>query len=360
MFDYLKQAMSLMPDKNWNSESKSWCLYFPKKDEAAKALMQMLDLKPSKALSGTSNFYVVPVEDPSPQGFFSVDSFASMATRETEEKDDSGKVRSALEASEFSTQLKRVKIDLAEKKIVMLGTNQLRSHVRQQYGGPDDQQYEPGGNALKFYSEARCRTYSRSGGAGKPFGPWFEQDKASSKFGIEKSVESNGTDRYAYKEVKNTKNKFGKPGLKAMIRVWVSDAKGNPRGVDPVFDLYNYLRSTNQIVFQKTKGEGGKGLKFNLLPSIGAARADLLNSLKPFDFLALKMLVLGEYTNDVELYKRGAAKMGLSKKVSLRESLFKQIRTDESVYSTIKAENLIKDEEYEDDDAGPDYESEEL
>lgn len=353
MFDYLKQAMSLMPNKNWSTQANSWAYYFPKRDDHFKRLMDVMGVKASRALS-TGPFYVCPTENSGPEGLFCVDSFASLLTREEEEKDESGKTRSAMEASEFSKQLKRVKVDLADKKIIMLGTNQLRSHVRAVYGSPDDQEYESGGNALRFYSEARCRAYSRSSSAIGKFGP-FTWDKDNSKFGIEDSVEfPGGTDRYAIKEFKNTKNKFGKPGLKIYQRVWVSDARGNPRGIDPAFDVYMHLLNTRQI-----KKEGSKGFRFRLHPSVGKRRAELLNSLAPIKFHQLKALVVAEYTDNELLLRRALKAMGLTVKVGLRTALFAQLKAgDDELYSNIKEANLTESNEMEDsdDDAGVDYE----
>ena len=349
MFDYLKQTLSLMPDKNWSSEINSWAYYFPKRNDQAKKLMQIMQVKVDKTLSAPGNFYICPTDYDGPEGFFGVDSFAALLTREEEEKDESGTTRSAMEASEFSKQLKRVKVDLAEKKVIMLGTNQLRSHVRKVYGSPDDQEYESGGNALKFYSEARTRNYSRSPSAASKFGP-FAYDKESAKFGIEDSVEFDGTDRYAYKEVKNTKNKFGKPGLKSLIRIWVSDAKGNPRGIDPVFDAWMHLRNTGQL---KT----GSSYSFKIKDGVGKKRASLINSAKPFKFPTFKKLVIAEYTNNNRLLNEALKELGLARSIDLRASLFRQmVNKEEDVYSNIRDSAKTENEEMEDGVVEEDYE----
>lgn len=349
-FDYLKRTLGLMPDKLWCSPAKSWAYYFPKRDDKAKALMQAMQLKPDQTLSAGSPFFVCLTDNDGPEGFFALDSFAAMLTRGEEEKEDSDKgKRSAMEASAFSEHLKRIKVDLFEKKIIMLGTNQLRSHVRQIYGGPDDQQYENGGNAIKFYSDGRARTYSRASSAAAKHGP-FTYDKENSKFLIEESVEYKGTDRYAVKEIKNTKNKFGKPGLKSLIRVWVSDAKGKPRGVDPVFDVWMHLRNTRQIV------KAGNAVKFDLKNGVGKKRAALLNSAKPFKFTTLKKLVIGEYIGDRKLIDEALKELGITIKPDLRNALFKQmVNFEEEVYSNIRDSSKTESDEMEDEEV-EDYE----
>jgi len=344
MFDYLKKALKMMPDKNWVSDANSWCYFFPKRDEYFKKLMEVMEMKPSKALSGGAH-YVVPTENSKPEGLFSVDSFASLLTREEEDKEDTGTTRSAMEAAAFAKHLKRVKVDSLEKKIVILGTNHLGSHVRTQYGGPDEQQYEKMGNSLKYFSDQRARAYNRASSSASKYGK-FDYDKDNSKFGIEKSVEGSGSDRYAYKEIKNVKNKFGNPGLKAPFRVWVSDHSGKPRGIDPVFDVYMFLKITGQLGTTKS-GKKGKNLVFKLKPSFGKKRAEALNASEPFSFLTLKTLVIGEYTNDNSLIRKAVSELGISIKPKLRETLFAQLKNDDLLYSSSKE---VKEEDDEDVD----------
>jgi len=352
MFDYLKRTLSQMPDKNWVSQIESWAYFFPKRDDVAKRLMQALDVKADKTLSAGGDFYVCPTDYGGPEGLFAVDSFASLLTKAEEQKEDSDKgKRSALEASAFSEHLKRVKVDLFDKKIIMYGTNQLGSHVRAVYGSPEDQLYEKGGNALKFYSDERSRTFSRSPSNGAKWGP-FTWDKDNSKFGIEESVEAKGTDRYAYKEAKNTKNKFGKPGLKAPYRVWVSDAHGNPRGIDPVFDVWVHLRNTGQL------GKDGQStFKFRLKPGVGKKRAAKLNALKGFKFPVFKKLIIAEYTNNERLLREALSELGADFKPGLRIALFAQMKNfEDEVYSNVKDSAKTEADEME-DAPDEDYES---
>jgi hypothetical protein len=351
MFDYLKRTLGQMPDKNWVSQIDSWAYFFPKRDDTAKRLMQAMDVRADKTLSAGGDYYVCPTDYAGPEGLFAVDSFAALLTKAEEQKEDSDKgKRSALEASAFAEHLKRVKVDLFDKKIIMYGTNQLGSHVRAVYGSPEDQLYEKGGNALKFYSDERSRTFSRSPSSGAKWGP-FTYDKDNAKFGIEDSVEAKGTDRYAYKEAKNTKNKFGKPGLKAPYRVWVSDAHGLPRGIDPVFDVWVHLRNTGQL------GKEGQAFKFKLKPGVGAKRAAKLNALKGFKFPAFKKLIIAEYTGNDALLREALSELGADFKPGLRLALFAQMKNfEDEVYSNIKDSAKTEADEME-DDAGDDYES---
>ena len=161
-------------------------------------------------------------------------------------KKSRSKIRAA-EAQAFSNQLKRVSARLSSTGTILLGTNQLRTIPGQNIRGTRN--YEPGGDALKFYSHQRARLTSRVSGFTSGLS---ERDKDGSGFFLEPSVFGAGlTDQYMFKSIKNTKNKPGNPNRQGWIRVWVGDHTGKPRGIDPFYDVYMYLLATKQLKKKK-------------------------------------------------------------------------------------------------------------
>lgn len=331
--DFMVEILNKMPDKVFQPEANQWSYVIPKRDEYFKRMMQAMGLKPNKTLTNEHE-YVCLTENDNPEGLMALDSFAAMLTNDTEEKEQKSN-RRAEEASAFSTHLKRFIGKVTDKQCILLGTNQLRTTPGQTYGDPE---YEPGGGALKFYSSMRDRIRS----AAVPEG--WGRDKENGAQGIEDSVEGSGVDKYMYKAYKNTKNKFGVPGLKATARVWISDRNGKPRGFDPAYDVLQHLLNTKQVIRASGK------LKFNLKPTVGKQLAAMLNDSKPCGFDTLKRLVLAETTERPDLLKKAAKELGINKNPKLREKLFAQMRVDNTLYQvheSLKAKKAKEDEDYE-------------
>jgi hypothetical protein len=154
----------------------------------------------------------------------------------------------ALEARFFSKFVKRVTGHLRKKAVILIGVNQLRDKPMARYG-PD--YTEPGGNALKFFSSAR----NMMRGIVPP--PGWERDSDNQGLCVEESVYGNGYDFYAFKSVKNIKNKHGIPYRKTLTRVWVEDSNGKARGFDPVFDAWTFYSALGLI-------EGSRSKKFKI------------------------------------------------------------------------------------------------
>ncbi len=92
----------------------------------------------------------IPAPDGSIQAIFLVDSYPAMYPQQAEEKDDGDK-SVGLQARMFAEGLKKVKSKLRKKRVVVVGINQLRQKPMVLFGSPE---YEPGGEALKFYCMA--------------------------------------------------------------------------------------------------------------------------------------------------------------------------------------------------------------
>lgn len=332
--DFMVNILDKVPNKVYEPDAKSWAYVIPKRDDYFKRMMQALGLKPDKSLS-TEHAYYCLTDNDRPEGFMALDSFAAMLTNDTEEKQERSN-RRAEEASAFSAHLKRFIGKVTDKQWILNGTNQVRLTPGQTYGDPE---YEPGGGALQFYSSMRSRIRSKAVPTG------YDRSKENGSLGEEKSVEGSGVDKYMYKKIKNTKNKYGVPGLTAEMRVWVSDRNGNPRGFDPAYDVFQHLLNTKQVI------RTSKGLKFKLKDSVGKAAAGMLNEANPVKFDILKQLVLAETTGRTDLLKKAAKALGINKNPKLRERLFNQMQVDSSLYQ-LHADMKEKKE--------TDYEAEEL
>lgn len=327
VIDLIHGVLKMMPDKVWVDDLQSWGYVIPKNNKYFKSMMEARDMKPIKDFS-TDTTFLCQAENSGIEGAFFIDSLAAMVTEEDDDHEQRSKRRAA-EAASFSLNMKRIVSRLSSKGVSLFGVNQLRKIPGQTYGDPN---YEPGGEAIKFYSAQRLRIASRV-----PKDDTQVDREKETGHAIEASVQKKGgKDRYAYKFFKNTKNKITFPGHSGFVRVWISDAFGDVRGIDPFYDVLEYLGKTDQIIkyAREKKANGGGWLyKFNLLPTVGAKRAKLLNSCKPVNYMQLKALILGEVDKDVRLLKvfNNAAKIKEGVKVNLRDSLFNQIRTDPSV-----------------------------
>jgi hypothetical protein len=67
----------------------------------------------------------------------------------------------------------------------------------------------------------------------------------------EPHVSGVGMDRYKYSKCTIVKNKAFPPMRVAELRIWFSEQDGIGRGIDPVHDIFTYLKSTGQIEAKK-------------------------------------------------------------------------------------------------------------
>lgn len=179
----------------------------------------------------------VPARDGFMQAVAIVDSYPAMLPGGLD--DDDRNEAMAEQARMFSTGIRKVKGGMRKKRITVIGVNQLREKPAVMYGPSE---YEPGGQALKFYSDVRIKSTSRSS---PPYGG-FKLDKGIME---EPSVTiKGGKDIYRFVCLKTTKNKLGGiPNREVWARIWVSDGDGVARGFDPVFDTYEYLKQLGLV-----------------------------------------------------------------------------------------------------------------
>lgn len=264
-FDNLKKLQRKLPDKV-KKDGDWWYVFTPTKTN--KHLRDKCDEKQYKK---TGNYWI-PATDGNPQAIIVVDSYPAMLPRNIEKKDEGGDGLAA-QARMFSEQLKRVKGELSSKKIIIIGINQMRKNPMAMYGPTET---EPGGEALKFYSDVRIRMTSRS----SVFGNKGLMEK-------ERSVCGKGRDKYRYVNVKTIKNKLSIPDMETWLRIWVKDSEGKARGFDPVFDTFQFMRETGLLSATATKTR----IKLQLSPVVKDWNDE---KTKQIDWKTFKQLVLGD------------------------------------------------------------------
>lgn len=338
IFDFMHSVLRTLPQKVWIPAEESWAYLFDKRDEQQKKMMEAYGVKPNVKLSRNDKFVCLTEYGGLEAGFY-LDSFAAMVSIGDDDEDKKSK-RRAVEASAFSENLKRISARLSNRGCFIYGINQLRKTPN--IVGRQDPYYEPGGEAIKFFTGQRARFMSVASGYAGNDAAWNKEFNGIA----EKSVIVPGAyDLYDYKSIKNTKNKPGNPNKRTMIRMWKSDHTGNGQGIDPAFDVFNYLLETGQL--QKDR----RNLKFKLRKSIGSKKAELLNSLPAFTEADLKALTLSEVFVTRELTNTALKGMQLSKKVNLRESLFEQVHKDKKILArnTSSKKKDADEEDYEKD-----------
>ena len=326
-----------MPEKTYLPEEKTWAYLVPKASKKHLPLLAALEkqgLKPDKKLSASGKSWVVPTTYSGLEAVIVVDSWASMIPRDLDETEGDLKGGMAANARAFSREIPRFQGKLKGRGVALWSVNQLRQTPGVMYGDP---LRESGGTALQYASSARARMFSRAVPQGT------DRDPDAAGLAIEPSVTGGkkAKDRYAYKQIVNTKNKYGRPLLKASLRIWVSDEDGKPRGFCPVHDTLVYLQSTGQISGPLKK------LQFRFLRSAAIPEAVLALEKRTFTYLELKALILHDYLRKTRPKAAAAAATHLGKfldkgAVPLRASLFKQLASDPAIWSTASAEPEIE------------------
>lgn len=233
-FDFLAQLERRLPDKRLMGGS--WYYIY----DGNKANKAIVGDRYDKTYYQKTGKYRVEAEDGSLQALVVVDSYPAMLP-ERLDVDDPG-AGMAAQARMFSEQLKRVKGKMRGKRIAVIGINQLRDRPGVSFGNPE---YEPGGRALQLFSDVRLKFTSRAV-SGVP------EARGKGQIEEEDSVQYNGVDKYRYIQVRAIKNKLSVPYLECWMRLWITDAKSIAQGFDPVWDTYQYLKETGQLVGKRT------------------------------------------------------------------------------------------------------------
>jgi RecA/RadA recombinase len=283
-FIYSRAMMRACPDKIYRAETDQWYFVFDA-DKDGKALREIYkDVigKHNADLYSLTGRIWCPTDLRGLQGLIICDSFASLITKNIDEKDTGGGM--SADARAFSESLKKVKGIMVDKAFAIIGTNQVREKPGQNFGHGGPSYYEPGGNALKHNADNRIQQFPRS----VPDKLGYKKGVAehgfeTGTFGEEFSFYGDGLDRYKYVILKNTKNKFGTPHLEGWIRFLIRDGDGRSRGICPVMDTKEYLRRTGRIENVRAKGMSG-AFKVNVGPL-----ADEIFDMKRFKGLILAL-----------------------------------------------------------------------
>jgi len=278
-----------LPDKIY-TEGEWWLLFDNTKENISRFKGQG-DTKVGKRYGKIA---IKSLDGGTAQALIIVDSYPALVS-EVDDTDD-GSNAIGTDARGHSKHVPKIKGQLKRKHCTLVGVNQLRDSINLTGSGPKF--YEPGGHALKFYSDARMQQTPRS----VPHG--------SGQLELEDSVLHNGKgeDQYRYICMRPTKNKFGVPHLEGWYRIWQSDPTGKGHGFCPVYDAWQYLKSTGQAT-------GSIGRKIDI--QLGRL------SITGLTWLDFKRLILleGEELKDFCKAK------GLKKNPLIRERCFKQLRS---------------------------------
>jgi RecA/RadA recombinase len=317
-FNWVAAIERAFPDKRFVG-GKWWLIYDDSKENRAKVGQFHV---PEMAKRHGKGLWI-PAPDGNLQGLIIVDAWSAMnpGSNDEDEADNSLGVMARF----FAKHMPRIKARLAPKMIALIGMNHLSDIPMAMYG---PKQREKGGNDLRAKSDARIWNHKRT--SGMPFNPVFDKDEG---FEIEKSVESEGSDRYIYVQSKNIKNKLSQPKRKVWFRVWSEDASGDARGFDPFFDTMCYLSETGQLI-----GNTRKKLKLKL------DGVEVPNEIT--NWFELKSWVLGDKATKIEVCKR----LGVAKPFDLRSFCFKQMASGKGEALYIAHKNgKVKDEESDDE-----------
>ncbi|WAK44557.1 hypothetical protein [Erwinia phage vB_Ea_2910A] len=140
-FDYMSMLRRRLPDKIVEKDGTAYYIFENNKENAKK-----LAGKYDKKWFSRNNQFKVPAPDGHMQAMVIVDSYPAMMPDQVD--DDEGSKAMALQARMFSDGIKRFRGGMRRKMMTIVGVNQLRQKPAVMFGSPE---YEPGGDALKFY-----------------------------------------------------------------------------------------------------------------------------------------------------------------------------------------------------------------
>jgi RecA/RadA recombinase len=183
-------------------------------------------------------------EDGPVQVAFFVDSLPTVLPRQ--QADDPETNANAMRARLYSNELPLVKQIVSAKRCLWLDTNIIKTNPRQQFGNPE---YEMCGEAVRHLSDTRIKAIKTIAPHDRDHNRGIPENK---KY-IEEEIcwDGVGIDRYNYSRYYVQKHKGFSPFREAYVRMWV-EQRGEPGcGIDPVYDVFEYLRLTGQIKYNR-------------------------------------------------------------------------------------------------------------
>lgn len=318
-FRYMGKIKRALP--NLEKHGKDWYYVYEHTKQNKSKLSGFYD---AKYLS-KNNVLRVPAPDGFMQAIAVVDSYPAMLPERLDADDKDGAM--AEQARMFSDGIRKFRGGMRKKKITVIGVNQVRERPATMFGNPE---YEPCGSALKFYSDVRIKNTSR---ASVPFSG-FKIDKGIVE---EDSLDvPGGKDMYRFISMKTVKNKLGGiPNRETWARLWISDANGQARGFDPVFDTWYYMKEL--------------GLITGTINKISFSAETPFGDLKPISWKDFKFLILGSKSDITEWCTKHKVKAG-----SIRAWCKKHCSSGKGptayVESVVRGANNLREEASDDDD----------
>ena len=265
-FNWLHGVLKRMPAKR-HRNGKWWLVYPNTKPNISK-----WGPKSNKEMSRENEGIWVEAKDGKLQAVILVDSWVALVPDAQDNEEHTEAI--AVQARMFSKHLMRVKGYVRSRRVALLGTNQLRL-APMGFGNPER---EPGGEALKFFSDQRLRLYPRALSQ-VPFHP--KGGKASeSNIETEPSISGEGVDKYRYVHGRTVKNKLGTPNQEMWFRLWVEDENGMGRGYDLVWDTFYAMYLCGMVMGKRSS------MKLNV-PGLGETTRNL-------NWIQFKALILGD------------------------------------------------------------------
>lgn len=236
-FRFIKRILRKLPNKI--KDGDQWYLVYKnsKKNKSRFKKEKDKECIYNEKLKKRTNKYWIPCKDGSAQALFFIDSLASMTPEARAEDDKSNPM--AKVARMFSECFPLVKPILRQKRVTIVATNHVKQNPMQKYGDPT---YEVGGEAPLNNADARVRLTTRAN----------PNDGKTGQIEEEASIDGTGIDRYRYIHLKTIKNKMFSPFREAFLRIWFEESGEPGRGIDPVWDCFQFLKLTGQI--SKSRG----------------------------------------------------------------------------------------------------------
>ncbi len=308
-FDSLARLQRSLPDKV--KISGEWYYVYEDTKDNRKKMPQF-----DKAYWQKTKKLRTRAKDGTLQAMIFVDSYPAMLPEKQDVDDPNQAI--AVQARMFADQLKRVKGRMKPKRIAVIGVNQLRAIPMAMYGPTEN---EPGGNALKLFSDVRIKCTSRALPAGYGKGQLEEEPSAT----------GTGYDTYRYTHFRHIKNKLSQPNLEGWFRIWTADSEGIARGIDIVNDTYRYLVSTGQII----ASEQPTATQRNKIVFEGDLNGGKKS--KAISWLEFKILILGTKKQQANVYEKMAVKPR-----NIRKWCFKQISEKDGLEKYFAHKKAIK------------------
>ena len=324
MFRIISGKLKLLPDV-LSIKGKRYLRFSPE-------LAKKLGLPASK-VAFTKDKYLYVKDMGSPIKYLIlVDSFPEMLPEALYEDEDKSPM--AQQARMFSSNIPLIRPRLRTKGVVLIGINHTRLRPAVTFGSPE---YQPCGEHLKLATDIRIRVSS----VAIPHGKGYIEEE----FNLDGKLE-----RFVYTKLKTYKNKTFPKDKETTLRICIESAGISGYGIDPVWDLFQFLRMTNQI---KKRGDVIAITLSGPWEEVKLNWNDLKKLIhRPTDTELLRKLLKPEFPKKYEpskewergitalrkaIKKKGKARLkAIEKALDIKSACQKQIQTREAFSRTIK------------------------